>query len=287
MQWLVKNYQGPWDRTEPIQAFIQTCPDDTVRTGLRGRVIQSIVNRYLHPLPKGPAIRIPHNNRTGGENADSGKKSGTSDRRGRHRSEDADAWLAYVPVFLRPAIQQHSMWSAWISRFIVTLGANVVRKMLVRQYVTHVFTVFFRSLGCETSDDLMQLDRLALARAVGEANRGRVPQQRLARVELNRFFASKHRSMHIDTQDGLGLVFFRWERCLAVDVAFADQNIFAQRLRLRNRHIVGFGATTAPGMSGGGAVAVITPPIMPSWPPRGGRVPRAGTISPRRKSTRF
>jgi hypothetical protein len=208
------NYHGPWDRTEPIQDFIDEHPDARVRHGLFGRVIQSIVNRYLDPIPKGPAIRLPPRAAATKEAVGGGDRP--TKRNGKRRTpiageDEMNAWLAFVPVYLRSWAKAHNQWSVWIHRFVVTLGANAASRYLVRAYVTHVHHVLFQELGCETPEDLVRLERTALARAVVEVNRGRPPQQRLARVALNRFLA---------------------------DVCFADHDpLFAQRLRLRRRDI--------------------------------------------------
>jgi integrase len=73
-----------------------------------------------------------------------------------------------------------------------------------------VWNVLRKTLGCASQGDLLRVERGTLARAIGTTNRGRLPQQRIARVALNRFIA---------------------------DVAFADQGVFATRLHLRRRHV--------------------------------------------------
>ena len=214
LRWLAGQFPGPWDRTEPIQAFIDAHPDTGLRTGLRGRVVQSIVNRYLDPLPKGPPIRLPPRTSVpcAADDGDHRKvKKRTSTAAGKGGGIDGEAWLHYVPIYLRPEVRAHPVWSGWIAAYVLAIGATPVQTCLVRTYVTHVYNVLFRRLGCEAAADVMRVDRGALARAVGEVNRGRLPQQRLARVALNRFLA---------------------------DVVLAGESVFAQRLRLRKRHIL-------------------------------------------------
>ena len=55
-RWLCAHYDGPWDRTEPLQHFLDEHPEAVVRNGIRGRIVPCLVNRHIQPRPAGPPI---------------------------------------------------------------------------------------------------------------------------------------------------------------------------------------------------------------------------------------
>lgn len=126
------NYTGPWDRTEPLQQFLNEHPNPSVRTGIRGRICQCLLNRYVQPRPIGPPIFIStlvHN--------------GSKAKAGGNRHWIAPlSWTDYLPRSITETCTETPTWREWWEEYIVrVLDANPLRRNLVRAYVSHVHRV--------------------------------------------------------------------------------------------------------------------------------------------------
>ena len=220
-RWLQREYKGTYERTEPIQTFISEHPKFQ---GIRGRIIQSVINRHLDPKPRGPTIYI-HQPRQIVLKKMKGPVLG--------------CWAVYLPPRLRAELQQLSaQWQQWLYTYIVrTLGANPIKKNLVRSYVTQVYPagcfsrhccipspekgtfwgeqtawyrVLFLQLQCEQLDHFFSLHRPNLALAIVEKNPLHIHQRRLCRIALNHFLGG---------------------------VVLREYPVIAQRLHLRSRDV--------------------------------------------------
>ena len=179
-RWLCQNYDGPWDRTEPLQRFLDEHPDAVVRSGIRGRIVQCLVNRHLVPRPTGPPIFLSNLQRPRRH----AKKGG-----GGGDGADAAPWTHYLPGCVA-AVAEDGPWSVWLREYVtVVLRANPLRRNLVRTYVAHAYRVLWEALGCHTADSMLGLQRDALAAAVSATNAAHPHQRRLCRIAVNHFIA--------------------------------------------------------------------------------------------------
>lgn len=201
-RWLRSQYDGPWDRTEPIQTFIDTAfsNQEGRPCAVRARNLCSIVNNYLMPVPRGPRLTIKRHRRP--HTATRSKRCG-----GIHPDR---WWWGYVPEYLRPGLQSDPVWCAWFQRFVAVLGANPLRRNIVRTHLVHVHRVLRTALRCSTPGDLRAIGPEDLAQAVAEQTAGRPGQRRIARVAINRFVG---------------------------EVVFRGQPLLAARYRLRSADI--------------------------------------------------
>ena len=175
-RWLQREYNGTYERTEPIQAFVNQHPKCQ---GIRGRIIQSVVNRHLDPKPAGPSIYIHHS-----------RPVAPRPPKATQSNQGLGCWVVYLPPRLRVELLERldGQWQQWLYGYIVgALGANPIKKNLVRSYVTQVYRVLFQELQCERLDHFFNLQRANLARAVVEQNPGHIHQRRLCRIALNHF----------------------------------------------------------------------------------------------------
>jgi hypothetical protein len=179
-RWLQREYHGPYERTEPIQSFLNDHPKCS---GIRGRIIQSLVNRHLTPHPQGPPITIvqpPHPRRAGNH-----KRLALG-----VWAQDHTGWMAYVPDHLKAAVV-HELgppWQVWLPHYIgTTLRANPLKRNLVRAYVTHVYHVMWEHLRCTCVEDVLRVKHPAVVQAVTDSNPLRSNQRRLCRIAVNHF----------------------------------------------------------------------------------------------------
>ena len=177
-RWLCTHYDGPWDRTEPLQRFLDDHPEAVVRSGIRGRIVQCLVNRHLEPRPAGPPIFLSNGRRP--------PRGGQKGARGRLVAQQ---WMHYLPHSVRSLAEtEDDPWSGWLHEYVVTvLRANPLRRNLVRTYVAHVYRVLWDQLHCRSPDDMLGLQRDTLAQAVADANATHPHQRRLCRIAINHF----------------------------------------------------------------------------------------------------
>jgi integrase len=185
---------------ERIQAFMDEHPKCK---GIRGRILQSIINRHMHPRPMGPPITIM----TTSVNTLKMKMA---------PAHINDTWMAYLPIGLRSAILEGttSTWRSWLQHYILhTLHATPLRKNLVRTYVTHVHRVLSEELKCHTLEDVVRIAHHNLVQVVCRCNPVRIHQRRLCRIAVNHFLAGTvlrdHPSLgtrlHLRSKDFLGV----------------------------------------------------------------------------------
>ena len=181
-RWLCAEYTGTWERTEPLQQWVDAHPSPAVHAGLRGRVVQCLVNRHIVPRPLGPPLTVHMRAR---------RRFPGKSKVGRPRESEAPlSWVEYVPQGMRPALleNQGPTWREWLHDYVVhVLRANPLRRNLVRTYVAHVHNVLLRALGCRTANEVLSLQRTELAVAVLSANPGHPHQRRLCRIAINHF----------------------------------------------------------------------------------------------------
>ena len=196
-RWLQREYQGAYDRMEPMQEFIDQHPKCK---GIRGRIIQCLINRHLQPRPNGPAIHIYR------------IRAAKSKCKVLGRTQ-LSVWGSYLPPRLCTELfaNLNALWQTWLHAYIVkVMGATPIKKNLVRSYVTQVYRVLYQTLGCHSMDDVFALSRHSLAQAVLDVNSQHVHQRRLCRIAVNHFLGG---------------------------VVLCDHIVIAQRLHLRSRDI--------------------------------------------------
>lgn len=179
-RWLRKEYAGGFDRTEPLQAFIDQHPSCR---GIRGRIVQSLVNRHMSPKPIGPPITITRFVQP------LGKKNQLCNAK-----LAETVWQSYLPLHLKQKILDDNTteWSHWWQHYIVhTLCASPLKKNLVRAYVTHVYRVLFQALGCMVTSDVVALQRHDLIQSIIACNPLRVHQRRLCRIAIVPLFMAQ------------------------------------------------------------------------------------------------
>ena len=133
--WFCSTYNGDMQHTEGIQQFIDNHPDAVVRNGLRGRILRSIVGRYLIPVPCGPSLRLHKRART---------------RTKAHATKtELHSWLLFVPKYIHKTICDGTdqppcpdqNWMHWIHSFVYVMGAHALRRSLIRAYVAYVHRI--------------------------------------------------------------------------------------------------------------------------------------------------
>ena len=199
-RWLQREYHGTYERMEPIQEFIDHHPKCK---GIRGRIIQCLINRHLQPRPSGPAIHI-YRLRAAKSKCNPMKVLGRT---------QLSVWGAYLPPRLRAELMANldTVWQTWLHTYIVkVMGATPIKKNLVRSYVTQVYRVLYQTLSCHTLDDVFALSRHNLAQAVLDVNPHHIHQRRLCRIAVNHFLGG---------------------------VVLCDHIVIGQRLHLRSRDI--------------------------------------------------
>ena len=104
--WLQREYQGSFDRMEPMQAFMNSHPKCR---GLHARILQSLVNRYIQPRPKGPPITIIKPPKTLAVGC-------------KHKIAPESLWTVYLPPKIRNNILEHcgGRWLDWLRQYTVT-----------------------------------------------------------------------------------------------------------------------------------------------------------------------
>lgn len=178
-RWLRREYGGAYDRTEPLQAFVNENPSCK---GIRGRIVQCLVNRHLSPKPVGPPITIMR-----------AIIPPSGNNKGKMEAQGEVSWEIYLPLHLRHRIlSSHSTsdWNGWWRHYIVyTLAASPLKQNLVRAYVTHVYRVLWEDLACTSLQDFVALQRQQLVQSILTCNPVRVHQRRLCRIAVNHFIA--------------------------------------------------------------------------------------------------
>jgi hypothetical protein len=136
--WFCATYKGDMLHTTGIQKFVDNHPEDVVRNGLRGRILRSIIDRYLNPRPVGPSISICKRKRRYPIN---------------HKKIPMLPWLLFVPRYIHKSICNgvvvtpdgtsipNQNWMHWTQSFVSALGAHVLRRNLIRSYVAYVHRI--------------------------------------------------------------------------------------------------------------------------------------------------
>jgi hypothetical protein len=137
-EWFRGVYKGTMTHTSEMQAFIDNHPDHVVREGLRGRILRSIIGRYLVPPPIGPPIQLK-TKRTKGSNA------------GKKYKVDHNRWLSFVPAYLHSTIchgdgsveptTADQNWMVWTQEYVQCLGSHILRRNHIRSYVAYVHRI--------------------------------------------------------------------------------------------------------------------------------------------------
>ena len=133
--WFCATYKGDMTHTADMQRFIDDHPDSVMRCGLRGRILRSIIGRYLDPPPSGPPIHLTQKKRP--------KRTNPCDK------TKLIHWLSFVPSYLHPTICEgmnspvHTdfHWMQWTHDYVLAIGCHALRRNLIKSYVAYVHRI--------------------------------------------------------------------------------------------------------------------------------------------------
>lgn len=162
-EWFCATYGGSMTHTSEMQTFVDDHPDHVVRDGLRGRILRSIIGRYLLPPPDGPPIHLKTKR---------SRCKGTAPT----SKVDRNRWLSFVPRYLHGTIchgdgsaeptQADRNWMVWTQEYVQALGSHVLRRNHIRSYVAYVHRILRCICPLGVRDDFLNIGRSEIVASI-------------------------------------------------------------------------------------------------------------------------
>ena len=156
--WFCATYTGDMTHTADMQRFIDNHPDAVVRCGLRGRILRSIIGRYLDPAPLGPPVHLMQKKQPKMKNHQDKAKAGH--------------WLSFVPTYLHEGLHADQPWRQWTHDYVLSIGCHVLRRNLIKSYVAYVHRILRPMCPQGTRSEFMQYGRPHIVTAMLTAGVG-------------------------------------------------------------------------------------------------------------------